>query len=300
MLIVSFEIIKRIFKRETLKDKFEWTIVSSIAGVLSVCLIYYFASYLLLKSYFEAHRNVLDFLVLDLLVYYLIPSYACWCSTCFIFESYRREAARIHALHQIRESALKARNALLRQQINPHFLFNALNALYTLIALREREKAQGVIAAIIRFVNRIAPEGQDMVPLSQELELQDAYLEIEQVRFGERLKVERRVAEGVEQAQVPFLILQPLVENAVKHSLARTSETVRLEILADRAGEELVLTVKDSGAAATAGPPPPGLGVGLKNVEERLKALYGAAGRFTTRKLEPQGFVAEVRLPLAV
>jgi LytS/YehU family sensor histidine kinase len=100
-------------------------------------------------------------------------------------------------------------------------------------------------------------------------------------------------------AQVPHLILQPLVENAVKYSLARTSEPVLVEIRAGREGDELVLQVRDSGAPGGA-PRPQGLGVGLKIVEGRLKTLYGSAGRLACEQLAPQGFLAEVRVPFVV
>jgi LytS/YehU family sensor histidine kinase len=117
--------------------------------------------------------------------------------------------------------------------------------------------------------------------------------------FGERLRVERRIEAEVAAAKVPHLILQPLVENAVKYAVARTDRPVAVEIRARRAGRELVLEVADTGAPEAA-PRPPGLGVGLRNVEARLKSLYGDAGRLACRSLDPTGFLAEVRLPLSL
>jgi LytS/YehU family sensor histidine kinase len=228
----------------------------------------------------------------------IAPAFLAWTAAYFLVDGRRRELARLRATADIREAALKARNALLRQQINPHFLFNALNALYTLILDGERERALGVIGAIQRFVERALDSAHgELVPLSSELAAQDAYLDIERARFGARLLVEHSVAVEVEAARVPHLILQPLVENAVKFGVARTDAPVRVEITAARSGDELVLQVKDSGALQ-AGPRPPGLGVGLTNVEGRLRSLYGDAGRLACRPLDPAGFLAEVRMPL--
>jgi LytS/YehU family sensor histidine kinase len=228
----------------------------------------------------------------------IVPAFLAWTSAYFLVDGRRRELARLRATADIREASFKARNALLRQQINPHFLFNALNALYTLILDSDRERALGVIGAIQRFVERaLDPAHGELVPLSSELAIQDAYLDIERARFGARLLVEQRVAAEVEAARVPHLILQPLVENAVKYGVARTESPVTVEITAARAGEELVLQVKDSGAV-DADARPPGLGVGLKNVEGRLRSLYGDAGRLACSPLDPAGFLAEVRVPL--
>jgi hypothetical protein len=233
-------------------------------------------------------------------LFYVAPVFVTWSAVWFILDARRREIARLRAAAEIRQAALKARNAVLRQQISPHFLFNALNALYALILDGERAQALGVIAAIRCFVERVDDQGEgDFVPLSAELATQDAYLDIERVRFGDRLRVEWRAPADLQAAQVPHLILQPLVENAIKYAVSRTADPVRVEIAAERAGEELVLQVRDTGAPEAA-PRPPGLGVGLKNVEGRLRSLYGEAGRLACAPLSPSGFVAEVRMPLVL
>src|SRR5262249_36113939 len=99
-------------------------------------------------------------------------------------------------------------------------------------------------------------------------------------------------------AKVPHMVLQPLVENAVKHGLAQTSEPVLVEIRAARDGGELVLQVRDSGASAPTQPRPSGQGSGLSNLEARLKGVYGTSARLTCEQLDPGGFLAEVRVPL--
>jgi two-component system, LytTR family, sensor kinase len=229
---------------------------------------------------------------------FVAPIFIGWAAVYFLLDARRREVARLNAAAEIREAALKARNAMLRQQVNPHFLFNALNALYALVLDRQFERAREMIAAVRRFLVRAGDPGQgELVALSSELAIQNAYLEIERVRFGDRLRVEQRIEAGVAAAKVPYLILQPLVENAVKYAVARTDRPVAIEIRARRAGKELWLAVADTGAPEAA-PRPPGLGVGLRNVEARLTSLYGEAARLACRPLEPAGFLAEVRVPL--
>jgi hypothetical protein len=228
------------------------------------------------------------------------PLFIGWAAMYLLVDARRREIARLKAAAEIREAALSARNAMLRLQVNPHFLFNTLNALYVLILDRQFERARGMIAAVRRFLDRAGvPASGELVALSSELATQEAYLEIERVRFGDRLRVERRIDAEVAGARVPHLILQPLVENAVKYAVARTERPVAVEIRARRAAHELVLEVADTGAPEVA-PQPPGLGVGLRNVEARLKSLYGGAAGLACRPLEPAGFLAEVRLPLSL
>jgi two-component sensor histidine kinase len=228
------------------------------------------------------------------------PLFIGWAAMYLLIDARRREIARLNAAAEIREGALNARNAMLRLQVNPHFLFNTLNALYALILDRQFGRAREMIAAVRRFLDRAGdPASGELVALSRELATQDAYLEIERVRFGDRLRFEQRIDAEVAGAMVPHLILQPLVENAVKYAVARTERPVAVEIRARRAGEELVLEVADTGAPEVA-PKPPGLGVGLHNVEARLRSLYGEAARLACRPLEPTGFLAEVRLPLTL
>lgn len=230
--------------------------------------------------------------------YYMAPGLIAWTMAYFALDARRREIRRLRGEAEIREAALTAHNAMLRQQINPHFLFNALNALYALLLERELERAGRMVAAVGRFLDRAAdPARGELVDLSSEFATQDAYLEIERLRFGDRLQVRTTLDGEVGTARVPHLILQPLVENAVKHGLARTADPVLVEIRAARDGGELVLQVRDSGESGTP-PQPSGLGVGLRNVEARLRGAYGPAARLACERLDPRGFLAEVRVPL--
>lgn len=136
------------------------------------------------------------------------------------------------------------------------------------------------------------------VVLEDELATVEAYLDIESVRFGERLNVEVVCPDGLADALVPSFLLQPLVENAVKYAVAPSSRTVTIRVEAADDGEDLVLTVEDDGEAEGRGPTRSGTGVGLANVRERLRALYGDRGVLEAAP-RSRGFLALARLPLA-
>jgi len=200
----------------------------------------------------------------------------------------------------------------LRQQLQPHFLFNALNAVSTLIA-EEPAAAQRMVARLAELLRHaLDVRNAAEVPLWREMELAASYLAIEQVRFGDRLSVAVDVSPVAQAAMVPGLLLQPLLENAVRHGLARRPGPGRLEVTASAEADRLHLRVVDRGAtiagrqpAANAAPDPPGAardstvrgGVGLVNVRARLRHLYGDAQRVDLVST-PEGSVVDVLLPL--
>lgn len=207
-------------------------------------------------------------------------------------ERERRLAAALAATQE-------AQLAALRFQINPHFLFNSLNAVSSLVATGRNRDAEAVVdrlAAFFRASLGRAPTA--LVPLSEEFDVVGAYLDIEAARFGERLAVELEMPHTLADAQAPHFLLQPLAENAVKHAVAHSKAPVRIAISAWSQGGYLFVEVRDDGAA---GPPrtASGAGVGLRNVAARLAALYGDDGRLDAAPLE-RGFAACVRLPLSL
>jgi LytS/YehU family sensor histidine kinase len=194
--------------------------------------------------------------------------------------------------------ALDARNRMLLNQINPHFMFNSLNALSSLILQKETSRAEGMVLALSAFLRRAVDTNlPDRNPLGYELDEQRRYLGIDQIRFGERLRFRDAVPAALRGAMVPSLILQPLVENAVKHGVSRTEEEVTIEVAAHRQGDELVVEVRDDARVNGKGALPK-LGVGLGNVRGRLQALYGGKAVLDCSRLEPHGFRARIRLPL--
>jgi signal transduction histidine kinase len=210
-------------------------------------------------------------------------------------------------LVEARSLAHAAQLTALRLQLNPHFLFNTLNAISSLIVTgrsAEGEKMLGKLSDFLRTA--LVADTSGAGTLGEELEMLQTYLEIEAVRFGDRLTVEFVAPDDLLDLPVPNLILQPLVENAVKYAVAPTSGPVILRVGARRDGKDLLLSVSDNGRAATArdaagaaaGGGPAGTGVGLANTRRRLEVIYGARGRLETIAHD-DGFTAIVRIPIA-
>jgi two-component system, LytTR family, sensor kinase len=198
---------------------------------------------------------------------------------------------------QLSAQLAEARLGALRMQLHPHFLFNSLNAVAVLVRdgrTRESTDMLERLSDLLRQVLRTDPSHE--VTLAQERRFLEQYLAIEQVRFSDRLTVVFAVDEDVRDAAVPGFVLQPLVENALRHGLADRTEGGVVEIGARRAGDDLILWVRDNGAG-----PPPGHGVarglGLANTRERLATLYGARARLELAASPGGGTAATVRLP---
>jgi signal transduction histidine kinase len=220
-------------------------------------------------------------------------------SWCFAFLAVRySESARRNELELVEAQALAAdaQNRMLRYQINPHFLFNALNALQTLLLERKVAQSRQVVEKLAEFLRyTLSRKPDEMVPLREEVEAQEAYLAIEEVRFSDRLTFEREVDPAVENVMVPSLILQPLIENAVKYAVGPAAGPVNLRLAAYPQEDNLVIEVRDDGEQA---PKKPGLGVGLDNISRRLALIYGDRARFEHGPASPRGYLARVSLPM--
>jgi LytS/YehU family sensor histidine kinase len=200
-------------------------------------------------------------------------------------------------------AAHQAQLRMLRYQLNPHFLFNTLNAISTLILDRDTSNADRMVHRLSVFLRHsLDHDPVQHVTLDQELAAVDLYLDIEAVRFADRLTVEKDIADDCRRTLVPGLVLQPLVENAIKHAVARTVGRTVLRLAAWREGDRLWLAVADDGpglgglgAIGADEPAAPG-GVGLRNTRERLRVLYGEAQR--VELAERAGGGCEVRIAL--
>jgi two-component sensor histidine kinase len=191
----------------------------------------------------------------------------------------------------------QAQLQVLRMQLHPHFLFNTLHTISALMHadLRAADRMLALLGDLLReSLDRI---GAQEVTLKQEMEFIDRYLEIERTRFRDRLAVSRDVDPALLDAFVPNLILQPLVENAIRHGISRRAAGGRIEIAARRSGDLVVLSVGDDGP----GVPEEGAartGVGLGNTQERLQQLYGPAHSFEVRNRAQGGFEVRLSFPL--
>ena len=199
---------------------------------------------------------------------------------------------------EYRRAAKAAELRSLRYQINPHFLFNTLNSLSSLVITGKGEAAEKMIQTLATFYRRgLADDPTSDHSFDEEVELQRLYLEIEAVRFPSRLKLEVLVPEALGQVPVPGMILQPLVENAVKYGVARSSKPVTITIAAREEFARLVVTVEDNGPLLDT--VEHGMGIGLANVRDRLRARFGDAAAFNAAPLPGGGFRSELRMPVA-
>jgi LytS/YehU family sensor histidine kinase len=180
-------------------------------------------------------------------------------------------------------------------QLNPHFLFNSLNAVSVLVREQNTRAAARMLELLGDMLRQVLRTDQPhQVSLAEELRFVEQYLAIEQVRFSDRLRVEWRIEERARGALVPAFVLQPLVENAIRHGVAKRADAGRVEIQAEIAGDRLRLSVRDDGAGVDERTAE---GVGLSNTRERLRTLYGEEADLTLHSVAEGGSEAVVTLP---
>ena len=201
---------------------------------------------------------------------------------------------------QARATATAARLAALRYQLNPHFLFNTLNAVSAAVVAHRNADAEAMLERLASFLRQtLSFDSSGFLRLEDELGTVEAYLEIEAERFRERLSVEILCPERLRNALAPSFILQPLVENAIKHGVARSRSRVSLIIQVSATDDDLVITVRDDARPLKSSLQAPGSGIGLTAIRERLEVLYGARGVVIAEPLNP-GFRVILRLPLQI
>ncbi|HEY7306382.1 MAG TPA: histidine kinase [Bryobacteraceae bacterium] len=189
------------------------------------------------------------------------------------------ERFRANELERLmREAELRA----LQAQVNPHFLFNALNTLYGTID-RESSEARRLVLNLAELLRYCLQRDRTLIPLGEELEIVQAYLEIESLRLGDRLKFEIRASERARKVNIPVLSVQPLVENAVKHGISRLSANGHVRVIARESSGGLLLKVHDNGPGFEDSAINPGLGLGLENVRRRLRLCYGPSAELVIK-----------------
>jgi two-component system LytT family sensor kinase len=223
-----------------------------------------------------------------------------WFGFYFALETSQRIRYQEKQLFNSTMLAQDAQLKMLRFQLNPHFLFNTLNAISTLVMDGRNDDADAMLLQLSRFL-RFALDATpgDRVTLHEELEAQKLYLEIEKVRFADRLLVEMNAPDDTLKAQLPSLILQPLIENAIKYGVSRSSSPVLIQISASREGDELIIEVVDNGPGLTEHPSG-SIGVGLQNIRARLLVLYGDSAELNCSNREPNGFSVRLRIPFEI
>jgi len=206
---------------------------------------------------------------------------------------------QIDQRERLESQASSAQLAMLRYQLNPHFLFNTLNSISTLVLLKQTERANAMLARLSSFLRyTLVNEPAGKVTLAQEVETLKLYLEIEKMRFEDRLRPHFRIEPETIGARLPSLLLQPLIENAIKYAVTPSENGADIWITASREGHAVRLEVADNGnGAGSEGGGSPSTGVGLANIRDRLSQAYGAAHRFDTRKNDRGGFSVIIEIP---
>lgn len=221
-----------------------------------------------------------------------------WASTYFALLAGVQARLAERREQQFRNAAKAAELRSLRYQVNPHFLFNTLNSLSALVMTGKADRAERMIQTISRFYRHsLADEPTSDVYLRDEFDLQKLYLDIEAVRFPERLSCNFDLPADLEKARVPGMILQPLVENSVKYAVSAVARPVTINVVAREEFDRLVITVSDNGPGVP-NESAHGFGIGLANVRDRLEARFGPDIAFTSAPV-PEGYRTEIRIPLS-
>jgi two-component sensor histidine kinase len=214
------------------------------------------------------------------------------------FRAREVETARLHAeTAQLQTQLAEANLSALNAQLNPHFLFNTLHAVSSLVE-RDPRGVRRMIARLSELLRYTLDGGTaNEVVLAQEIAFLERYLEIMQIRFQGQLEIDVQISDDVRDALVPSLILQPLVENAVKHGVDKISGTGKIRILARRDVDRLVLSVSDNGPGPAKIAKLDDAGVGLANIRQRLEQLYSSAQSLSLSELPSGGTVAQIVIP---
>ncbi|HZE23546.1 MAG TPA: histidine kinase [Blattabacteriaceae bacterium] len=239
-------------------------------------VVYFFAT-------FKGHINLLTYWVIVALnhgLYY-----------------YEQSRARELAWSRMETDLANAQLQVLNMQLHPHFLFNTLHSISTLISEDPQAARQMVLKLSDLLRASLNKIDQLAVPLQQELELLECYISIEQTRFKDRLAIEKEIDSTALACEVPTMILQPLVENAVRHGIGKHRQADRISIIAQRSNGRLLLEVKNCIGSVENGGPAPARGIGLTNTRARLEQLYGNQHSLEIANREGGGVAVKLTLP---
>ncbi|GLR73109.1 hypothetical protein GCM10007852_40170 [Agaribacter marinus] len=229
--------------------------------------------------------------------------YFCWSCLYFGIKFYREMQKATQSALKANALAHEAQLKMLRYQLNPHFLFNTLNAISTLVLVKQNDRANEMVARLSSFLRySLDNDPMQKVSLKQEVTTLQLYLDIEKVRFEERLDIVFDVEKNAEDALIPSLILQPLVENSIKYAIANSENGGQISICANINDRSLFLDIIDDGPGVTLnnGQLPSGRGVGIKNTQGRLQELYGASHSFAISNANPSGLKISITIPYEV
>ena len=214
----------------------------------------------------------------------------------YAFTYYREARERESQQSRLAAQLAEAKLGALRMQLNPHFLFNSLNAITVMVRDENTRDASRMLELLSGVLRQVFQSGKRQhVTLDEELKFIEKYLAIEQVRFPDRLRVLWSIEPSMRDVLVPEFILQPLIENAIRHGIAKSSESGVIEVSAREDGDSLLLTIQDNGPGYR---PASDSGVGLPNIRARLATLFGDAGQLQIFERREGGTLATMRFPI--
>ena len=274
------------------------TALVSLATVAIVAALYSFIEVWSLTTFVRPDLDLRGFSFFGAMILN-VALLAAWTALYFGINYYLLLEEQIDQRRALEGQASAAQLAMLRYQLNPHFLFNTLNSISTLVLIEDRERANAMLARLSSFLRyTLANEPTARVPLAKEIDTMKLYLDIEKMRFEERLRPHFRIDAEAAGALLPSLILQPLIENAIKYAVTPSEVGADIWIAAEREGNSVKITVADSGADGAVITPSHSTGVGLTNTRERLAQAYGAAHGFETKTNTSGGFSVVLQIPL--
>ena len=275
-----------------------WTLVLSLTVVVLSSIVFSIIETWSVATFLKPDleltpRTYLSAILLDFTLL------AAWAALYYGINYFLLLEGEIKQRERLESQASTAQLAMLRYQLNPHFLFNTLNSISTLVLLKQTERANAMLARLSSFLRyTLANEPTAKVTLAQEVETLKLYLEIEKMRFEDRLRPHFKIDAETIGARLPSLLLQPLIENAIKYAVTPSENGADIWITANRQGQGVRIEVADNGSgeggdlAAS-----PSTGVGLANIRDRLTQAYGPAHGFTTRENDKGGFSVILEIP---
>lgn len=254
---------------------------------------------MLLPHYEDVHPNMLDAVIHHMLsgVYLIAITYGGVAATCHAIASQRRNQEIEMRRVRLESELVQARMRALRSQLHPHFLFNALNSVSTLM-YRDVKAADDMLAGIGDLLRVLIKDSdRTLITLEEEMEFIDMYLQVEKIRHGDSLQVSLQRPPELDRVMVPALVLQPIVENAIKHGISVSAGSGEIAVSASAYNGRLLLTTSDNGPGFASGDSVSGDGVGIANLRARLAQLYGEDQRLTITS-SPAGAQVEIEIPL--
>jgi two-component system, LytTR family, sensor kinase len=291
-------ILASVFRRAIARSGWQqWAI--SVGALVLAALIFSYLEVWSHTAFVEPNwqPRIWEYLALTFIDFYVLTA---WSGAYFGISYYRMSQLQRQRMLELTAEAHGAQLKMLRYQLNPHFLFNTLNSISTLVLVKDTPRANAMLERLSKFLRAtLAEDPGQTVSIAQDMETLQLYLDIERMRFQDRLRVVCEVDPAAASTKVPALLLQPLVENAIKYAVAPSEDGATITVRAQRVDNRVRLTVTDTGPGMPSNAMMP-TGVGIANTRERLAQLYGDNQHMLISSNQPHGVVISIDLPALV